>query len=130
VTQARADRVREGRRVSDSRAGALHAIIRVDGAEDRAAAPGVSVSSEELRDAINQAAGRACLDGDAGDGDTIDIRVGEQVAHPHPGQRRHRGATRRTGHGVRVAREALLELRCGHRNKEVWCFESPKNHCR
>jgi len=57
----------------------FHAIIRLDGAEDRATAPGVAVSPEELCDAIRQAAGRARLDGDAGDGKTIEICFGEQL---------------------------------------------------
>jgi len=57
----------------------FHAIIRLDGAEDRAAAPGVRISPEELCDAIREAAGRARLDGDAGDGETIHIRLGEQL---------------------------------------------------
>jgi len=57
----------------------FHAIVRLDGAEDRATAPGVTVSPEELCDAIREAAGRARLDGDASDGETIDIRFGEQL---------------------------------------------------
>jgi len=57
----------------------FHAIIRLDGAEDRALAPGVDVSPEELCDAIRQAAGRARLDGDAGDGETVELRFGEQL---------------------------------------------------
>jgi len=56
----------------------FHAIVRLDGAHDRATAPGVRVSPEELCEAIRQAAGRAHLDGDA-DGQTIDIRFGEQL---------------------------------------------------
>jgi hypothetical protein len=57
----------------------FHAIVRLDGAEDRATAPGVAVSAKELCDAIREAVGRARLDGDAGDGETIDIRFGEQL---------------------------------------------------
>jgi hypothetical protein len=57
----------------------FHAIVRLDGAKDRATAPGVAVSPEELCDAIRQAAGRASLDGDAGDGQTTDVRFGEQL---------------------------------------------------
>jgi hypothetical protein len=57
----------------------FHAIVRLDGAENRATAPGVAVSTEELCDAIRQAAGRARLDGDASDGQTTDIRFGEQL---------------------------------------------------
>src|SRR4051794_33687107 len=37
------------------------------------------VSPAELCDAIRKAAGRANLDGDAGDGETIDVRFGEQL---------------------------------------------------
>jgi hypothetical protein len=57
----------------------FHAIVRLDGAEDRATAPGVTVSPEELCDAIREAAGRARLQGDAGDGETTDVRFGEQL---------------------------------------------------
>jgi hypothetical protein len=57
----------------------FHAIVRLDGAHDRATAPGVAVSSEELCDAIREAAGRARLQGDAGDRETIDMRFGEQL---------------------------------------------------
>jgi hypothetical protein len=42
-------------------------------------APGVVVSPEELCDAIREAAGRARLDGDAGDGETVELRFGEQL---------------------------------------------------
>jgi hypothetical protein len=47
--------------------------------QDRATAPGANVSAEELCDAIRQAAGTVRLDGDAGDGETIEIRFGEQL---------------------------------------------------
>ncbi len=57
----------------------FHAIIRLDGADDRATAPGVTISPEELCAAIRQAAACARLDGDGGDGQTIDIRFGEQL---------------------------------------------------
>jgi hypothetical protein len=57
----------------------FHAIVRLDGAENRATAPGVQVSPQELCDAIRQAAGRARLDGDAGNGQTTDICFGEQL---------------------------------------------------
>jgi hypothetical protein len=57
----------------------FHAIVRLDGAKDRATAPGVAVSPEDLCDAIRQAAHRARLDGDAGDSKTTDIRFGEQL---------------------------------------------------
>ncbi len=57
----------------------FHAIIRLDGAEDRATAPGVDISSEELCAAIRKAAASARLGGDAGDGQSIDVRFGEQL---------------------------------------------------
>jgi hypothetical protein len=57
----------------------FHAIVRLDGAEDRATAPGVQVSPQELCDAIREAAGRARLDGDAGNGQTTEICFGEQL---------------------------------------------------
>ena len=63
----------------------FHAIVRLDGAKDRATAPGVAGSPEELCDAIREAAGRARLRGDAhtprpvrdsaGDGETTDVRL-------------------------------------------------------
>jgi hypothetical protein len=52
------------------------------GALPRDRAPGWRrgpVSAEELCDAIREAAGRASLQGDAGDGETIDVRFGEQL---------------------------------------------------
>jgi len=57
----------------------FHAIIRLDGADDRATAPGMTVSPGELCDAIRQAAEHARLDGDTGDGQTTEIRFGEQL---------------------------------------------------
>ena len=57
----------------------FHAVVRLDGAQDRATAPGVAVSPEELCDAIRQAASRARLQDDAGDGQTVDMRFGEQL---------------------------------------------------
>ena len=57
----------------------FHAIVRLDDAEDRGTVPGVSISRDELCDAIRQAAASASLDGDAGNGDTIDIHFGEQL---------------------------------------------------
>ena len=57
----------------------FHAIVRLDSAQDRTAAPGVAVSPGELCQAIREAAGRARLDGDVGNGETIDIRFGKQL---------------------------------------------------
>jgi hypothetical protein len=57
----------------------FHAIVRLDAAENRATAPGIAVSPAELCNAIREAAGRARLQGNAGDGQTIDIRFGEQL---------------------------------------------------
>ena len=57
----------------------LHAVIRLDGAQDRASAPEGQVSPSELCAAIAQAAGRAHLRGDAGGGQHIEIRFGEQL---------------------------------------------------
>jgi hypothetical protein len=57
----------------------FHAIIRLDSAEDRATAPGVTISPGELYDAIREAAEHAHLDGDAGDDQTTEIRFGEQL---------------------------------------------------
>jgi hypothetical protein len=60
----------------------FHLIVRLDGAEDRGAAAGVSVTAHELCDAIAEAAARSLLTGDAGDGgdgNTIQLRFGEQL---------------------------------------------------
>jgi hypothetical protein len=57
----------------------FHAIVRLDGAKDRATAPGVEIPPEELCDAIREAAGRARLQGDAGESQTTEIRFGEQL---------------------------------------------------
>jgi hypothetical protein len=37
------------------------------------------VDDPEFSDAIREAAGRARLQGDAGDGDTVDVRFGDQL---------------------------------------------------
>ena len=71
----------------------FHAIVRLDAAEDRATAPGVTVSPEELCAAIRQAAASAHLDGDAGDGEPVELRFGEQLhtrilAHDETGELR------------------------------------------
>jgi hypothetical protein len=57
----------------------FHAIIRLDGAENRATAPGVTVSPEELCSAIRKGAASAHLDCDAGNGQTTDVHFGEQL---------------------------------------------------
>ena len=56
----------------------FHVIVRLDGAEDRAMPPGVTVSAEELCEAIREAAASASLTGDAGDG-TVELRFDEQL---------------------------------------------------
>ena len=57
----------------------FHAIIRLDGTEDRAVPPGVAVSPEDLCQAIREAAARVRLIGDGGDGETVELRFGEQL---------------------------------------------------
>jgi hypothetical protein len=57
----------------------MHAIIRLDAATDRALAPELQVTADDLCDAIRQAAGRARLQGHAGDGDVLELRFGEQL---------------------------------------------------
>ena len=57
----------------------FHAIIRLDGAENRALAPGIDVSPEELCDAIRRAAGRARLNADVGDSGSVELRFGRQL---------------------------------------------------
>jgi hypothetical protein len=56
-----------------------HAVIRLDGAADRASAPGRQVSPRELCAAVHTAAGRAHLHGDAGDGQSVEVRFGDQL---------------------------------------------------
>jgi hypothetical protein len=56
-----------------------HVIVRLDAAEDRSMPPGVMVSPAELCAAIRKAAGHACLTGDAGDGQVVELRFGEQL---------------------------------------------------
>jgi hypothetical protein len=57
----------------------FHVIVRLDAAQDRAAAPGVNVSPAELCDAIREAAARSSLTGDAGDGHEVELGFGEQL---------------------------------------------------
>jgi hypothetical protein len=57
----------------------FHAIIRLDGAEDRALAPGLQVTAQELCDAIAEAAKRVRLQGHGGGGDVLELRFGEQL---------------------------------------------------
>jgi hypothetical protein len=57
----------------------FHVAVRLDGAEDRAMPPGVGVSAGELCAAIREAAAGVRLDGDAGDGETVELRFGEQL---------------------------------------------------
>jgi hypothetical protein len=56
----------------------FHVIVRLDGTDDRAMAPGVSVTAEELCGAIRDAVARSSLTGHAGDG-TVELRFGEQL---------------------------------------------------
>lgn len=57
----------------------FHAIIRLDGAEDRADAPRLEVTGDELADAIREAGRRATFDGDDGCGGHVVVRFGEQL---------------------------------------------------
>jgi len=58
----------------------FHAIIRLDHAADRALAPGIQVSADELSDAIHKAARRVRVHGHAGDGELLDeLGFGEQL---------------------------------------------------
>jgi hypothetical protein len=57
----------------------FHVVVRLDGAEDRADAPGVTVTPAQRCDAIREAAARSSLTGDAGDGTVVELRFGEQV---------------------------------------------------
>ncbi len=57
----------------------FHVVVRLDGAEDRAMAPGVAVSPAELCAAIRKAAADVRLEGDAGDGEKVELRFGEQL---------------------------------------------------
>jgi hypothetical protein len=57
----------------------LHAIIRLDGAQDRADAPGLSITAEQLCNAIRRAGRRASFNGDAGNAKTVELRFGKQL---------------------------------------------------
>jgi len=57
----------------------FHVVVRLDGAEDRAMSPGVAISPGELCAAIRKAAAGVRLDGDGGDGETVELRFGEQL---------------------------------------------------
>jgi hypothetical protein len=57
----------------------FHAIIRLDDAEDRAMAPGVAITGDELAAAIGEASRRASFNGHAGGGDVVEVRFGERV---------------------------------------------------
>jgi hypothetical protein len=57
----------------------FHAIVRLDHATDRAMAPGLQVTADELSDAIRRAAGRVHVHGHAGGGDVLELRFGDQL---------------------------------------------------
>jgi len=57
----------------------FHAIIRLDHATDRALAPGLRVSADELAAAIRKAAGRTTVQAHAGGGDVLELGLGEQL---------------------------------------------------
>ena|SRR5215218_2763646 len=57
----------------------FHAIIRLDDPDDRALAPRLSITADELAAAIDEAARRVCFHGHAGGGDVVELRFGEQV---------------------------------------------------
>jgi hypothetical protein len=57
----------------------FHAIIRLDHPDDRAKPPGLRVTADELAAAIRQAAERTTVHGHAGDGEVLELRLGEQI---------------------------------------------------
>ncbi len=57
----------------------VHAIIRLDHPDDRAKPAGLHVSADELAAAIHTAAGRTSVQGHAGGGEVLELRLGEQV---------------------------------------------------
>jgi hypothetical protein len=57
----------------------FHAIIRLDHPEDRALAPGLGITADELAAAIAQAGRRSSYNGDVGNGEMVRLRFGEQL---------------------------------------------------
>jgi len=57
----------------------FHAMIRLDSPADRALAPDLEITADELCTAIRGAAGRSSLQGHAGDGEVVELRFGEQM---------------------------------------------------
>ena len=57
----------------------FHAIIRLDHPTDRARAPGLHVSADDLTDAIVEAARRCRVQGHAGGGELLELGFGEQL---------------------------------------------------
>jgi replication initiator protein RepSA len=57
----------------------FHAIIRLDAATDRALAPGLHVTAEQLCDAIRKAVKQVRLQGHGGGGDVLELRFGKQL---------------------------------------------------
>jgi hypothetical protein len=57
----------------------FHAIIRLDHPDDRAKAPGLRITADELAAAIHQAAERTSVQAHAGDGEVLELRLGEQI---------------------------------------------------
>ena len=57
----------------------FHAIIRLDHSDDRALPAGVRVTAEELAAAIEKAAERTSVQGHAGGGEVLELRLGDQI---------------------------------------------------
>jgi len=57
----------------------FHAIIRLDHPDDRALPPGLRVSANELAAAIRKAAARTSVQGHAGGGEVLELRLGDQI---------------------------------------------------
>jgi hypothetical protein len=57
----------------------FHAIIRLDHATDRAKAPGLRVTADQLAAAITKAARRTTVQGHGGGGEVLELCLGEQL---------------------------------------------------
>ncbi len=57
----------------------FHAIIRLDHPDDRALPAGLRVTADELAVAIGKAAERTSVQGHAGDGEVLELRLGDQI---------------------------------------------------
>jgi hypothetical protein len=57
----------------------FHAIIRLDSPQDRALSPDLEITADELCTVIRQAGARSRAIGEAGGGEVVELRFGEQL---------------------------------------------------